>query len=236
MIFKSSNLANRRNLAAAVLLLAASFVVPSNVASAGETPSYYNWSGVYVGGNVGWSGFKSEWTDVDEDWGISPFDAGSRGFLLGGVIGYNHQLGNNLVLGIEGDLAFTSNKRSFDPTGEDEVDMLNRMDMFGTVRARAGYAFDRLMPYVTGGLAVAHFKHVWTERDDVSDSWPDFGGNKVGWTLGAGVELALSERWTVKTEYLHADFGDVVSMNEDGYRLKVDRAVNTVRFGLNYRF
>ncbi|MET2825487.1 outer membrane protein [Mesorhizobium shangrilense] len=196
----------------------------------------YNWSGVYVGGNIGWSQLKSDWHDVDDDWGGDTYGAGSDGLLVGAVIGYNQQLANNIVLGIEADLAYTSNKRSFDAPDSGDVSLENNMDMFGTVRARAGYAFDRFMPYITGGLAVAHFKHQWTEDGDPTDSWPDFGGTKAGWTIGAGAEYALNDQWTVKAEYLYADFGDVTSMNEDGYRMKVDRSVNTVRFGMNYKF
>jgi outer membrane immunogenic protein len=195
----------------------------------------YNWSGVYVGANVGWSQFDSQWHDVDDDWPGDNFAAGSDGVLAGAVIGYNYQF-NNVVLGIEADIAYTSNKRSYDAPGFGDVDLESKMDMFGTVRARAGYAFDRFLPYVTGGLAVAHFKHQWTEDGDPTDSWPDFGGTEAGWTVGAGLEYALNDHWTAKAEYLYADFGDVTSRNEDGYRMVVDRSVNTVRFGMNYKF
>jgi outer membrane immunogenic protein len=201
-----------------------------------EPVAAYNWSGVYVGANIGWSGLKSDWHDIDDDWTGGKFKAGSDGVLLGGVLGYNVQLTNNVVLGIEGDLAYTANKRSFDAPDSGRVELVNKMDMFGTVRGRVGYAFDRFMPYVTGGLAVAHFKHQWTEDNDPTDSWPNFGGTKAGWTVGAGFEYAFADNWTAKAEYLHAGFGNVTSMNENGYRMKVDRAVNTVRFGINYKF
>ncbi|PSJ51392.1 outer membrane beta-barrel protein [Pseudaminobacter soli (ex Li et al. 2025)] len=97
-----------------------------------EPVAAYNWSGVYVGANIGWSGLKSDWHDIDDDWTGGSFKAGSDGILLGGVLGYNVQLANNVVLGIEGDLAYTSNKRSFDAPDS----LVNKMDMFGTVRGR----------------------------------------------------------------------------------------------------
>jgi outer membrane immunogenic protein len=201
-----------------------------------EPVAAYNWSGVYVGANIGWSQLKSDWHDINDDWGGDTYKAGSDGILLGGVLGYNVQLTNNAVLGIEGDLAYTSNKRSFDAPGYGNVELVNNMDVFGTLRGRVGYAMDRFMPYLTGGLAVAHFKHQWTEDNDPTDSWPNFGGTKAGWVLGGGFEYAFADNWTAKAEYLHANFGNVTSMNEDGFRMKVDRSVNTVRFGINYKF
>ncbi|BCM20511.1 outer membrane protein [Mesorhizobium sp. J8] len=223
-------------------LLATAFVLGLvSAASAADVvvepgASAYNWSGVYVGGNIGWSRLKSDWHDIDDDWTGGSFDAGSDGVLLGGVIGYNHEFANNVVIGIEADLAYTSNSRSFDAPDSGRVDLTNKMNLFGTVRGRLGYAYDRFLPYVTGGLAVANFKHQWTETGDAPDSWPDFGGTDAGWTAGAGIEYALTDHWTAKAEYLYADFGDVTSRNQEGFRMRVDRSVNTVRFGVNYKF
>ncbi|RUX26608.1 porin family protein [Mesorhizobium sp. M7A.F.Ca.US.011.01.1.1] len=224
-----------------ILLATTCFLGLASAASAADVvveqgAAAYNWSGVYVGGNIGWSQLKSDWHDIDDDWGGGSYDAGSDGVLLGGVVGYNHQFTNNVVLGFEADLAYTSNSKSFDAPDSGRVDLTNKMNLFGTVRGRLGYAFDRFLPYVTGGLAVANFKHQWTETADPTDSWPDFGGAEAGWTAGAGIEYALTDHWTAKAEYLYADFGDVTSTNEDGYRMTVDRSVNTVRFGVNYKF
>ena len=70
----------------------------------------------------------------------------------------------------------------------------------GTVRGRVGYAWDRVMPYVTGGLAVG----------DIEANQLGFAGvhdTNVGWTVGGGVEAALAGNWTAKLEYLHVDLG-----------------------------
>jgi outer membrane immunogenic protein len=104
--------------------------------------------------------------------------ADSDGFIGGGQIGYNFQF-SQWVMGIEGDISFTD----WDGT-----------DALGTVRGRLGYAWERVMPYVTGGLAIA-------DAD-------------TGWTAGGGIELAVSNNVSVRGEYLHFDLsaidGDIV--------------------------
>ena len=68
------------------------------------------------------------------------------------------------------------------------------------MRGRIGYSFDRVMPYVTGGLAVG----------DIRAATPGLAGGtstNAGWTLGGGVEVALPGNWTAKAEYLRVDLG-----------------------------
>ena len=99
-----------------------------------------------------------------------------------------------------------------------------------TVRGRIGYAFDRVMPYATGGLAVG----------DIRASMPGFAGGtstNAGWTLGGGVEFALPGNWTAKAEYLRVDLG---SFNCTGCTPapagNVSLQENVFRAGVNYRF
>jgi outer membrane immunogenic protein len=103
----------------------------------------------------------------------SNIDADTNGFMGGGQIGYNFQF-SQFVVGIEGDISFTD----WDGT-----------DTFGTVRGRLGYAWERVMPYVTAGLAIADAE--------------------TGWTAGGGVELAVSDNVSVRGEYLHFDVTDI---------------------------
>ena len=97
----------------------------------------------------------------------------SNGFIGGGQVGYNFQF-NQLVLGVEGDISFTD---------------WHETDAFGTVRGRLGYAWERVLPYVTAGLAIAD--------------------SETGWTAGGGVELAVSDNISLRGEYLHFDVGDM---------------------------
>ena len=69
------------------------------------------------------------------------------------------------------------------------------------MRGRVGYSFDRVMPYVTGGLAVG----------DIHAAAPGLPGGtntNAGWTVGGGVEFALPGNWSAKAEYLHVDLGN----------------------------
>ena len=96
---------------------------------------------------------------------------------------------------------------------------------FGTVRARAGYAFDRALIYVTGGLAYGEVSNGFYTSDDVS----------VGWTLGGGVEYAFTDNLTAKVEGLY------VNLEQDDDNLPViagrdETEFGVVRAGLNYKF
>lgn len=175
----------------------------------------FSWTGFYLGANVGygWGSGKEGIGDLDPE-----------GWLGGGQIGFNYQFGNNVVLGAEADFQGSDIRDSV----EDGVfDPRSKMDYFGTVRARLGYAFDNVLPYVTGGLAWGHNK--------ITDRFDDFSDDKthVGWTVGGGVEYALTNNWTVKAEYLYMDLGNEYydSIGEDA-GLKA----STARIGVNYKF
>jgi outer membrane immunogenic protein len=153
----------------------------------------FTWTGFYVGGNLGWG-----WRDDDNETvvlsgpgipaglvGTLNFDNGNDGnFLGGGQIGYNYQIGS-FVIGAEADIQGINtddNEAVFFPgpgmagvfvPGEFE----DSADWFGTVRLRAGVAFDRFLVYATGGLA-------YTE-------------DNTGWTAGGGVEWALPVNWNL---------------------------------------
>jgi outer membrane immunogenic protein len=184
-------------------------------------PTAYNWSGFYVGANGGGAWGTSNW-DSTGAFNLS-------GGVIGGTAGVNWQLGH-AVLGLEGDVDW-SNLKGSTTSALCPAGCTTSNDWLATVRGRAGYAFDRFLPYVTGGLAVG----------DVKASTPAFAGatqTNAGWTAGGGVELALTNNWTAKAEYLHVDLGNmncgfscgVVANNN--VSLKSD----LVRGGVNFRF
>ncbi len=190
--------------------------MPAKAAPAYVAPPLYNWTGFYVGINGGGG------------WGTSsfsaPFTTGSfdtSGGLVGGTLGYNWQVGQ-VVFGLEGDLDW-SNIRGSSPCGATSCETRN--DWLGTVRGRLGYAFDRFMPYVTGGAAFGNIK---TSIAGVGSS----NETNIGWTLGAGLEAAIAGPWTAKIEYLYVDLGDGGAVAGS----TADFKTNIVRAGLNYRF
>src|SRR5689334_23105704 len=186
-----------------------------------KAPAYlpappYNWTGFYVGINGGGGWGRSDFS--------APFTTGSfdvSGGLVGGTLGYNWQMGE-VVLGLEGD-ADWSNIRGSAACGVTSCETRNHW--LGTVRGRLGYAFDRFMPYVTGGLAVGDIKTTVAGVGSASDT-------KAGWTAGGGIEAAIAGPWTAKVEYLHVDLGRTSSVLGSDAKFNAD----IVRAGLNYRF
>jgi outer membrane immunogenic protein len=144
----------------------------------------------------------------------------------GGQAGYNWQTGA-FVLGVETDFQGTSLSKSTNfispgfagvgvPTGllgdTLSVHAKASLDWLGTTRARLGYVVtpdNRLMIYATGGVAYGG----GSANFDVFDATHGLAlsGNpsssRVGWTIGGGVEYALTNNWTVRGEYLYADLG-----------------------------
>jgi outer membrane immunogenic protein len=170
----------------------------------------FTWTGFYVGVNAGYG-----WSNDDFD-AIDLADEDDDGGFVGGAqVGYNYQIGS-FVVGLEGDIQYADFGGSFTfadgPDADLDDDVFDRGDWFGTVRARAGVAFDRALVYATGGFAFA---------DDAN-----------GWTVGGGVEYAFTNNLSAKVEglYVNLDHGDDFA----GFDGETDFGV--IRAGLNFRF
>ena len=137
-----------------------------------KAPAYvpYNWTGFYVGVNGGGGFGHSTWSGAT---GSSGFN--TSGGLIGGTIGYNYQMGQTVV-GLEGDLDW-SNIRGSTTALPCTTSCETRNSWLGTARGRIGYAFDRFMPFVTGGAAFGDIKASPAGLAGELDS-------KLGWTLG----------------------------------------------------
>ncbi|HEY2758721.1 MAG TPA: outer membrane protein [Pseudolabrys sp.] len=177
----------------------------------------YNWTGFYLGINAGGSFGRSKWD------GAGTGNIDTSGALVGGTIGYNWQYGQS-VFGLEGDADWSSLRGSSSCFGG-VASCETKNDFLATVRGRLGYAFDRFMPFVTGGLAIGNVK---ADSPFSSDD-----NTRAGWTVGGGLEFALAGPWTAKVEYLYADLG---KDSCDACGGDVDLKTNVVRAGLNYRF
>ncbi|HZP76525.1 MAG TPA: outer membrane protein [Pseudolabrys sp.] len=195
-------------------------------------PAPYNWSGFYLGINGGFAGGRSSWNDP-----AAGGDSGNfrlRGGMLGGQFGYNWQMGR-WVLGLESDADWLGVKGGAtsaggvcgaDGGGQCQV----QQNWAGTTRARIGYAFDRFLPYITGGAAYG----------DVQANQLNGSSEKLraGWAAGAGVEYGITKNVTAKMEFMHLDLGTATFMGAASGTptLSVPVTNNTVRAGLNYRF
>jgi outer membrane immunogenic protein len=172
----------------------------------------YNWTGFYAGANLGGEWLRDRMTD-----GVTT-NTRTPSSVFGGVqAGYNFQTGP-WVLGVESDVGYGH------PVKSSAIGRVEK-DWSGTVRARAGYAFDNVLLYGTGGLAWAHFK--------VDDSAANLRRTttRAGWTLGAGAEYAINQNVSVKGEYLYADFGKA-----NVGAVQHDLTDHLVRVGVNYKF
>ena len=171
------------------------------------------------------------------------------------------------MLGIEGDWQWTRPRYSFCRQTDIESAACSDNDVgftnigsetrsIGTVRARFGQTYDRLMVYGTGGVAFADIKTTvgvncllggCGESNVANATAASFSNFKTGWVAGGGIEWMFSPNWTVRAEYLHIDLGKVSNTlnlatgNCDfggpcGASWSRDVRYDTVRAGLSYRF
>ena len=210
---------------------------PQPVVTKAPSPAF-SWTGLYLGINGGYSFGGSDWTDSVT--GGSSGNFGTSGFLFGGIAGANYQMGA-FVFGVEadGDWTEASGFGTFTTTSLCAGGCLTHSNWLATVRGRAGYAFDRFFAYGTAGAAFANVQANFS-NDPVSST------TESGWTVGAGVEVALAANWTAKAEYLLVDLAngscttDCAIQNPNGPPLIPNIAVkfneSIVRAGVNYKF
>ena len=159
-----------------------------------------NWTGIYLGLNGGFTFGASSW--IDSVTGGSTGDFGTSGFVFGGTVGANYQVGS-LVFGVEadGDWADSSGFGTVTATSLCMGGCLTQNTWLSTVRGRAGYALDQFLVYCSGGAAFVNVRANFP-NDPVSSA------TKAGWTVGAGVEVALARNWSAKGEYLFVNLAD----------------------------
>lgn len=197
----------------------------------------FSWTGFYIGANVGWA-----WQN--NDLSVSPFygipatniNVGSANGFIGGLqAGYNWQFANNVVIGLEADIEWTdlgSNGVAIVSPGRGLAAGLTTasMDYAGTIRARLGYAFDRVLPYITAG--VAYGKTDFGSIYGVSTSETNWG-----WTIGGGVEYAFTNNITAKLEYLYVDLdGSTYTIPSTLGSIQADTNTSVLKAGVNYKF
>jgi outer membrane immunogenic protein len=219
----------------------------------------FSWTGFYIGVHAGYgwgdSSIGDGGTKLGRDGppfgafacGVAqtgnycgdPFDLEPEGWLGGAQLGVNWQRGR-LVLGIEGDIGYL---------GADEQSVLDRpfgdqdfasveYGWYGTLTGRLGLALDRSLLYVKGGLAVARIDMEAADMDNgeiFEGSRVSTSDTQLGWALGGGIEHALTDRLSVKAEYLYMDFGSDTVRSSDGDIYEHEHQIHTAKIGLNYR-
>lgn len=193
--------------------------LPDNIAAPDLLPvpvtaSAYDWTGAYVGLNIG-GVFGGDFdNNIPVDLG------GNSGLLLGGNIGYNHQI-DKFVVGLEADVNYA--------TPQGEVGTLDAdLNLLGTATARLGYTpVDRLLTYVEGGYA---FGVVEIAVPGLSDS--NFHN---GFAVGAGAEYAITDNILSGLEYNYVSLADQ-DFNVGAGINSAEFSGHTVKFNVKYKF
>jgi outer membrane immunogenic protein len=238
--------------AAAVLLSTPTLAADLAPAPVEPAPVYmpFTWTGFYVGVHAGYA-----WGDLDDDLD-DRFDDGvlddrgegldADGFIGGAHAGYNVQF-DSFVIGLEGDIDFAGidGDRDFSALGGDITGNLSLDSNWqASIRARAGFAFDRTLIYATGGVAFADTDLEFNGSDDIGDFDFSDGQTFTGWTIGLGAEYAFTDNVIARLEARYTDFGspdfDLDGFEDrfvvDGSDLNVDWTQFSVLAGISYKF
>jgi len=200
-----------------------------------KAPAYkavYDWTGFYLGGHFGYGGGSlGPGTNPLPELGVF-FPHSVTGLIGGYQAGYNRQLSNHVVLGVQADASFTS---PLDAPRLVPAPFNSTIDYVGTLRGRIGYAHGIWMPYLTGGFAWGH-THI-NINDDPTTIASRFGDYQTGWTAGAGIEFAVSGNWSAKVEYEYVDLSRrMYDLSDFGLpAVNVDPRIHLAKFGMNYR-
>jgi outer membrane immunogenic protein len=227
------------------------FIALASIANAADAPapSAYDWSGFYAGVNAGYAWGETEGTDIN-GWLDFPdvessFSTDGDGLTAGGQIGYNMQL-DSLVLGVETDLSYLNVSGSETSSIASDNHIVSDDGYLGTLRARLGFAADRLLIYATGGLAVGDTGSKWVDDGGTYQFELDTG-SQWGWVAGGGLEYAATDSVSVKAEYLYYDLGtedlhysggpaNFCSPFGEGCDFEIKNTGSIVRLGVNFHF
>ena len=191
-------------------------------------PPALSWTGPYVGVDVGYMWGS---TSVNDNGVVTETGAATNGILGGVLAGYNWQVNDLWVVGIEADASLANVHGTGTSTLPPATPNSYDLNWTANVRGRIGYLImpDTLL-YGAGGLALTDLR--FTEG---SSPAPNLGVTRAGWTVGAGVEHAFSDQLTGRLEYLYADYGTAnYGPPNDVY--KIGFTANVVRAGLSWKF
>jgi outer membrane immunogenic protein len=206
---------------------------------------FYNWTGFYIGGHLGWGSAEFESTLVDP---FFPFVAGTtvrgndtNGFLGGAQVGFNWQIGQ-WVVGVEGQISWTDiNRDGIVAVGANTLVHSTGIDFVATLAARFGIAFGNALLYAKGGAAFLDW------NSSIAFAGPgapvvgsnSFGETSYGWMVGAGLEYGFTPNWSAKVEYNFMNF----ELDEHRFtvagassRFDNDLDLHIIKLGINYRF
>jgi outer membrane immunogenic protein len=191
----------------------------------------FTWTGLYVGGQVGYSFGRDIGTTVigapRGNFGTATNVIHPNGIIGGAHAGYNYQFGGNFVAGLEGDIEGSSDSAS---SGAFFGSYKVQSPVKASIRGRVGFAVDRTLFYATGGAAFATFRDSYATGDSTSPS-------AVGYTVGGGIEYAISNNWSVRGEYRFSSFGSFTdTLPIAGTTVSHKDNTSQAELGFSYKF
>jgi outer membrane immunogenic protein len=166
-------------------------------ATSGYIPAQFLWTGFYLGAGIGYGWGTSTFIDPITGTTASP---SPKGFLVGGVTGINYQI-SSVVLGVEGDFTGVWAKSSAVNSAGNTLE--TRIFWTSSITGRLGWAFDRLLIYGKGGVGFDYDRDTVTLPTNAASIGSVY---RTAWTVGGGVEYAVTEHWTARVEYDYFKF------------------------------
>lgn len=196
----------------------------------------YNWTGIYGGWHSGVVGGRTDFTFV----GGGDTSPDPAGYLLGGQIGANYQIGA-LVLGAEADWAWSNAKGGQACPNDVFFNCKAEIENLSIIAGRLGYAWNRALVYAKAGVGMADVKagYVGNGGPAVANLQNLVGNDHdsrwmTGFAWGAGLEFAFTKNWTGKVEYMRIDFERERFNTEFPFDMSL--TTDIVRAGVNYQF
>lgn len=194
----------------------------TGIAYADNNSSLNHWTGLYAGVNAGFIFNKTllrsqqlGFTNLSEECNArSDFSTFTPGIQLG----YMHQRPSYFVSGIEANLSFNTNRKDTlsctcpnNPNVSDRLSFRNQMQ--GSIKGRIGHTLNwnknLFLPYVTTGVSFANAG--LTYKNEGGDYYSK-NTTKTGWPIGAGIEWAFKQNWSLRAEYLYVSYGDALKL------------------------
>ncbi len=202
-------------------------------------PPIFSWTGFYGGLDIGGSwGNANLW--IPTAFGSFSHNASNDGVIGGGFIGYNYQV-NNFVIGLQGEFDGTGNGNSRYLTPDGSFQSSFQQNWIASLDGRLGYAMDRTLFYVLGGVAWDQASVSLTNYNILGTFNASRSNDRTGYDFGGGVEYAFTNNWTGRIEYRYYNFGNANNNFADPFLLpgayfRTTLTDNVVRVGLAYKF
>lgn len=210
-----------------------------------KQPFAWDWSGFYVGLHAGGGWGTVDWKSADGAFASIltqdfPGSGSSAGSIVGGQLGFNHQVGS-MVIGGEIDASWSNldgyAKCATLNAPPDSFTCHTRVDALGTFAGRFGWTSGNLLVYGKTGAAWASEKHDLYRNDTPGV----FAGDSARWgyMLGSGFEYAFSPAWSGRFEYNYLDFGTATIAFADQFgktsNIEIGQRAHLLKMGLNYK-